>query len=129
MSHNSHLNILDEVKKSVIDAGIDIQEIIFVDHHLAHAASAYYLSPWTFDEQVLIFTADGAGDGISSTISTGQNGEITRLKDATSTYYDSVGLILYSNITTFLGMDGDFDHYKVMGLAHHMENLRNVLKL
>ena len=64
MSHNSHLNILDEVKKSVIDAGIDIQEIIFVDHHLAHAASAYYLSPWTFDEQVLIFTADGAGDGM-----------------------------------------------------------------
>lgn len=117
VSHNSHLNILEEVKKSITDAGINIKEIVFVDHHLAHAASAYYLSPWNFNQEVLVFTADGAGDGISSTISTGHRGEISRLKDATSTYYDSVGLILYSNITTFLGMDGDFDHYKVMGLA------------
>ena len=117
VSHNSHLDILKEVKKSLINAGIDIKETIFVDHHLAHAASAYYLSPWNFDEEVLIFTADGAGDGISSTISTAHKGEINRLKDSVTLYYDSVGLILYSNITTFLGMDGDFDHYKVMGLA------------
>ena len=117
VSHNSHLNILEEIKKTVKNAGIDIKEIIFVDHHLAHAASAYYLSPWNFDEDVLVFTADGAGDGISSTISTAHKGEINRLKDSVTLYYDSVGLILYSNITTFLGMDGDFDHYKVMGLA------------
>ena len=43
--------------------------------------------------------------------------KINRVKNSVSTYYDSVGLILYSNITRFLGMDGDFDHYKVMGLA------------
>ena len=117
VSHNSHLNILKEIKKTMKNSGIDIKEIIFVDHHLAHAASAYYLSPWNFDEEVLVFTADGAGDGISSTISTAHKGEINRVKNSVSTYYDSVGLILYSNITTFLGMDGDFDHYKVMGLA------------
>jgi carbamoyltransferase len=117
VSHNSHLNMLDKVKKSIKKIGIDIKEIVFVDHHLAHAASAYYLSPWNFDEEVLVFTADGAGDGISSTISTAHKGEINRLKNSVSSYYDSVGLILYSNITTFLGMDGDFDHYKVMGLA------------
>lgn len=135
VSHNSHLNILEEVKKSIIATGIDIKEIIFVDHHLAHAASAYYLSPWNFDEEVLVFTADGAGDGISSTINTAHKGEINRLKNSVSSYYDSVGLILYSNITTFLGMDGDFDHYKVMGLAPYgkpekcieiMKNMINV---
>ena len=40
VSHNSHLDILDEVKKSLIEAGINVKEIVFVDHHLAHAASA-----------------------------------------------------------------------------------------
>jgi len=117
ISHNSHLNILDEVKKSLIEIGISIKEIVFVEHHLAHAASAYYLGPWNLDEEILVFTADGAGDGISSTISIAQKGRIDRLKDSVNLYYNSVGLILYSNITTFLGMDGDFDHYKVMGLA------------
>ena len=117
VSHNSHLNILNEVKKSIVKIGINVKEIVFVEHHLAHAATAYYLSPWNFDEEILIFTADGSGDGISSTISIAHKGEINRLKDSVSSYYDSVGLILYSNITTFLGMDGDFDHYKVMGLA------------
>jgi len=117
VSHNSHLNILAEVKKSLIETGINVKEIVFVDHHLAHAASAYYLGPWNLDEEILVFTADGAGDGISSTISVAQKGRIDRLKDSVNLYYNSVGLILYSNITTFLGMDGDFDHYKVMGLA------------
>ena len=56
VSHNSHLNILEEVKKSITDVGINIKEIVFVDHHLAHAASAYYLSPWNFDEEILVFT-------------------------------------------------------------------------
>ena len=130
VSHNFHLNILKEIKKTVKNSGIDIKEIIFVDHHLAHAASAYYLSPWNFDEEVLVFTADGAGDGISSTISTAHKGEINRVKNSVSTYYDSVGLILYSNITTFLGMDGDFDHYKVMGLAPYgkSEKCINIIK-
>jgi len=117
VSHNSHLNILEEVKKNILKIGINIKEIVFVEHHLAHAASAYYLSSWNLDEEVLVFTADGSGDGISSTISIAQKGEIKRLEDSVSSYYNSVGLILYSNITTFLGMDGDFDHYKVMGLA------------
>jgi len=115
--HNQKFGRLEGLVSTLTKLGILFDDLIFVEHHLAHAASAYYLSPWNFDEEVLVFTADGAGDGISSTISTAHKGEINRLKDSVTLYYDSVGLILYSNITTFLGMDGDFDHYKVMGLA------------
>ena len=53
------MNILAEVKKSLIETGINVKEIVFVDHHLAHAASAYYLGPWNLDEEILVFTADG----------------------------------------------------------------------
>ena len=46
---------------------------------MAHAASAYYLSPWDMSEEVLIFTADAAGDGLSSTVNFGKKGKISSL--------------------------------------------------
>jgi carbamoyltransferase len=95
--------------------GVGDKETVFVEHHLAHAACAYRSSPWPYDKSVLIFTADGAGDGLSSTVSVGENGKIRRI--AESTYYDSLGNVLYSEITRYLGLK-PWDHeYKVMGLA------------
>lgn len=80
--------------------GIENKEVNFVEHHLAHAACAYRSSPWSYDESVLILTADGAGDGLSSTVSVREKGEIRRI--AESIYHDSVGNVFYSSeITRF----------------------------
>jgi len=124
---------MDELERIFKELGIEEKEVIFVEHHLSHAACAYYSSPWSHDDPVLIFTADGAGDGLSSTVSIGENGEIRRL--AESTYYDSLGNVLYSGITQYLGLK-PWDHeYKVMGLAPYgkpeycIDHIRRIIRL
>lgn len=97
------------------ELGIADKPIVFVEHHLSHAACAYRSCPWTYDDPVLVLTADGSGDGLSGTVNVGRNGEIERI--AETIYYDSLGNVFYSEITRFLGMT-PWDHeYKVMGLA------------
>ena len=87
-------------------------EIIHVEHHLAHAASAYYTSG-NRDKQ-LIVTIDGAGDGVSIGIWRGENGKITELhKFPTSA---SLGWF-YSNVTEGLGWWHGDGEGKTMGLA------------
>ena len=116
-SHNYRFRDIDEIKTILTEIGVPIKEILFVEHHLGHAAGAYYLSQWNLDEKVLIFTADAAGDGLSSTVSIGHKGEIERVKNSESTYYNSLGYCFYGEITNYLGMvEGDHE-YKVMGLA------------
>ena len=116
-SHNLRFRNSNEIKTILDEIGVSTKEILFVEHHLGHAAGAYYLSHWNADEKVLIFTADAAGDGLSSTVSIGHNGQIERLKDSESTYYHSLGYSFYGEITNYLGMvEGDHE-YKVMGLA------------
>ena len=100
--------ILDEL-------GISNKEMVFVEHHLAHASCAYRSSEWSYDEPVLVFTADGSGDGLSASVNVGEKGELRRIGE--SIYYNSLGNVFYSEITRFLGMT-PWDHeYKVMGLA------------
>ena len=116
-SHNYRFRDIDEIKTILTEIGVPLKEILFVEHHLGHAAGAYYLSQWNLDEKVLIFTADAAGDGLSSTVSIGHKGEIERVKDSESTYYHSLGYSFFGEITNYLGMvEGDHE-YKVMGLA------------
>ena len=116
-SHNYRFRDIDEIKTILTEIGVPLKEILFVEHHLGHAAGAYYLSQWNVDEKVLIFTADAAGDGLSSTVSIGHKGEIERVKDSESTYYHSLGYSFFGEITNYLGMvEGDHE-YKVMGLA------------
>ncbi len=117
VSYNHRFRKIDGIKKILDESGIESKEVVFVEHHLAHAASAYYSSPWRLDENVLLFTADAAGDGLSSTISTAINGEINRIKNSESTYYNSLGYCFYGEITSYLGMREDEHEYKVMGLA------------
>jgi len=106
---------MKELKKIFFELGIQDKEIFFVEHHLCHASCAYRTSPWGYEKPVLIMTADGAGDGVSSTVNIGEKGEIRRI--AWSTLYDSLGNAFYSEITRYLGMK-PWDHeYKVMGLA------------
>jgi len=106
---------IDELKEILIKIGIKEKELVFIEHHLAHAASAYHLSPWNFNDEILILTSDGSGDGISSTVSIGRKGRIERIEE--SSYYHSLGNVLYSPITQYLGMKWADHEYKVMGLA------------
>lgn len=106
---------MKQVNKVLKDLDLLEKEIVFVEHHLAHASSAYRSCPWSYDEPVIVFTADGAGDGLSSTVSISENGELQRI--ASSTSYDSLGNELYGAITVYLGLKPWRDEYKTMGLA------------
>ncbi len=85
------------------------------EHHLCHAATAYYLSPgWRDSKDMLLITADASGDGLCATVSIGSRGRIERLHSIPS--YHSVGE-LYTRVTGMLGMKPLDHEYKVMGLA------------
>lgn len=94
-------------------AGIENARIQFVEHHVAHAASAYYQRPWT--GETLIFTLDGMGDGLSATVSIGKGKDMKRI--ASSSYYDSLCNNVYAETVRYLGMRRNEHEYKVMGLA------------
>jgi carbamoyltransferase len=117
MHYNQRFRNIDEIKNILSKIKVPIKEIMFVEHHLAHAATAYYLSPWNLDEEILVFTADAAGDGLSSTVSVAHKGQINRIKNSESTYYNSLGYSFYGEITNYLGMKEGDHEYKVMGLA------------
>ncbi|WP_280491187.1 carbamoyltransferase family protein [Nocardia asiatica] len=90
-----------------------VPEIEYVDHHLAHAASAYLVSG--FDTS-LIVTADQAGDGISAAVFRARAGAITPVEAIP--FPDSIGLYAAA-MTQYLGYRSSHDEYKVMGLAAH----------
>ena len=87
-------------------------EVVHVEHHLAHAASAYYTSGTA--EKQLIVTIDGAGDGVSVGLWRGEHGKITRLQ--TFPTAGSLGWF-YSNVTEALGWWHGDGEGKTMGLA------------
>lgn len=107
----NHEKISKQLKNLKINA-----EIKYVEHHLAHAATAAYTSTFK-DEESLIITCDGSGDGICSTINICKDNEITRLDETAS--FHSIGEF-YSRITQFLGMKPLEHEYKVMGLAPYV---------
>ena len=116
-SYLQRIKKIDAIKNEFTKLGIPLNEIIFVEHHAAHAAAACYLSPWNLDEEVMVLTLDGQGDGISSTVNIGHKGEIRRVENSETSYYNSLAQSFYSQITAHLGMAWGFDAYKVMGLA------------
>src|SRR5215510_13524843 len=89
-------------------------QIVHVEHHLAHAASAYYTSGLPKAERALIVTCDGAGDGVSFCIWRGENGRIQPLKKFKTD--GSIGWF-YSNDTEALGWIHGDGEGKTMGLA------------
>jgi carbamoyltransferase len=104
-----------QINKVLEQLRLTEKEIVFVEHHMAHASSAYRSSPWPYTERALVMTADGAGDGLSSTVNIGEEGRLTRV--ASSTSYNSIGNAFYGAITVHLGMKPWLDEYKTMGLA------------
>lgn len=85
--------------------------IRFPDHHLSHAASAYYPSPF---EDAAILTIDGVGEWSTASIGKGSGKDIEMF--ATMNFPHSVGL-LYSAFTYYLGFEVNKGEYKMMGLA------------
>ena len=82
-----------------------------VNHHLAHAASAYFTSGW---DECLVVVIDGMGEAQSATVYHAHDNQLEKLEEISAN--DSIG-ILYSVITLHLGFDFNSDEYKIMGLA------------
>jgi len=100
----------------------DIKKINFSEHHLSHAASAFFSSPY---EEAIILTLDGVGEWATTTVSLGKNNKINILKEIH--FPHSLGL-LYSAFTYFLGFKVNSGEYKVMGLAPYGEpRFKNII--
>ena len=96
----------------IIDDELGIKKTIFnCEHHISHAASAFYPSPF---EEAAIITIDGVGEWATSTYGIGRGNNIQIIEE--SRYPNSIGL-LYSAFTFYAGFRINFGEYKLMGLA------------
>jgi carbamoyltransferase len=91
--------------------GLPTSRILFSEHHLSHAASAFYCSPFS---EAAILTLDGVGEWTTATVGVGRGTELTVLEEIR--FPHSLGL-LYSAFTAFLGFEVNEGEYKVMGMA------------
>ena len=89
----------------------DESKILFTEHHISHAASAFYPSPY---KRSAILIMDAVGEWATTSISIGENNKIQMLSEIN--FPHSIGL-LYSAFTYFLGFKVNSAEYKVMGLA------------
>ena len=107
--------ILIELQQ-LIDKKISLEEkLLFSEHHLSHAASAFYPSPF---EEAAILTMDGVGEWSTTSVSIGEKNNISILKEIN--FPHSIGLF-YSAFTYYLGFKVNSGEYKLMGLAPYGE--------
>ena len=99
------------VRSQIRDALDYDGEILFGEHHVSHAASAYFPSP--FDEAAVV-TADGVGEWATTTLGVGRGLDLEVTHEIR--YPHSLGL-LYSAFTAYLGFEVNEGEYKVMGMA------------
>lgn len=124
--------------KNSIRAHIDVdyERIIFADHHMSHAASAFFTSP--FDEAA-VFTVDGVGEWTTTTLGTakgfweGGSGTNDINLFSEHRFPHSIGL-LYSTFTAWLGFRVNNGEYKVMGMApygepRYMDRIAKVIRV
>lgn len=103
----------DIVKMTCQESELDYspQKVKFIEHHIAHAASAYY--PSGFNE-ASILSIDGSGEFTATLLAKGTGREITKIKEICVP--DSLGLF-YSTFTEYLGFKSNNGEYKLMGMA------------
>jgi carbamoyltransferase len=89
----------------------DDNKIYFSDHHLSHAASAFFPSPF---EEAIVLTADGVGEWATTTVAIGNSNNLEIKKEIH--FPHSLGL-LYSAFTYYTGFKVNSGEYKLMGLA------------
>ncbi len=98
---------------NLVELGCAKEKVYFVNHHLAHASSAYF-GFGDFEDEVLVLTNDGAGDRVCATVSIGRNGELKKISEVHEN--NSIGL-LYAMFTFLTGMVPLEHEYKIMGMA------------
>ena len=104
---NEKLRLVNTVKKKL---GYK-KEILFVEHHMAHAAGSFLISPF---KKAAIVTVDGVGEWTTTAYGIGNENNIHLTKEIK--FPNSLGL-LYSTITAYLGFKVNNSEYKVMGLS------------
>jgi carbamoyltransferase len=105
--------LLDEL--SAFDPAFDPGRLLFGEHHLSHAASAFYPAP--FDEAAVL-TMDGVGEWATGSLAVGRGTDLQILREMH--FPHSLGL-LYSAFTYYTGFKVNSGEYKVMGLAPYGE--------
>ena len=114
-------NIIKELNEIEIVEKIE-KKIKFSEHHLSHAASTFYPSPF---KEAIILTIDGVGEKVTTSVAIGKENKIKIVKEIH--FPHSLGL-LYSSFTHFLGFKVNDGEYKVMGLAPYGKpNYRDVI--
>jgi carbamoyltransferase len=126
---NQKLRAVRTIKKNLLYTG----NIFFIEHHLAHAASAFLVSPF---KEASIVTVDGVGEWTTTAYGIGEGNSISLMKEIR--FPHSIGL-LYSTVTAYLGFSVNNSEYKVMGLApygtmdlkknDYYKKLRNVIDI
>ncbi len=106
--------ISDELQKLGFNKST-CKDLLFCEHHLSHAASAFYPSPF---QEALILTMDGVGEWATTSVSIGYDHKIKKIKEIH--FPHSIGL-LYSAFTTYCGFKVNSGEYKLMGLAPYGE--------
>lgn len=108
---NLRKNMLDELAAMGIQTKKSAPLMVFPEHHLSHAASAFYPSPF---EESAILTIDGVGEWDTTVIAHGKGNAITKLRQLQ--FPHSLGL-LYSAFTYYCGFRVNSGEYKLMGLS------------
>jgi carbamoyltransferase len=107
---------LIEELKATLDEDINWRErLLFSEHHLSHAASAFYPSPF---ESAAVLTLDGVGEWTTTSLAVGKGSDLKVVKEIH--FPHSLGL-LYSAFTYYTGFKVNSGEYKVMGLAPYGE--------
>ena len=104
------------------------ENIFFSDHHLSHAASAFFPSPF---EEAVVLTADGVGEWATTTVAVGRGNNLEMKKEIH--FPHSLGL-LYSAFTYYAGFKVNSGEYKLMGLAPygnpvHEDKIRELIDI
>ena len=98
-----------------LSPGFDEGRLLFTEHHLSHAASAFFPSPF---EQALVLTMDGVGEWSTTSVAVGRGNKLDIIKELH--FPHSLGL-LYSAFTYYTGFKVNSGEYKLMGLAPYGE--------
>ena len=107
------LKELDRIEKGAKKTFRD--RLFFAEHHMSHAASAFYPSPF---EEAVVLTLDGVGEWATTTVAIGRGKDLEMIKEIH--FPHSLGL-LYSAVTYYTGFKVNSGEYKVMGLAPYGE--------
>ncbi len=104
-----------KIEKALREMGVKPKKVEFAEHHVSHAASAFYPSPF---QEAAVITVDGVGEWTTTSVGVGEGNSVKLLLE--QRFPHSLGL-LYSAFTYFTGFKVNSGEYKLMGLAPYGE--------